>query len=963
MRHSDGCTSLMSTVARDRSITVVVNGKAHELYVDPRRSLMDVLREDLDLTGAKKACDGGECGSCTVLLGGRGVMSCLLPISKVGTKEVVTIEGLAGHGSNSRDGAGSQSVGLHPLQRAFAELGAAQCGFCIPGMIMEAQALIDSKPNPTRADIVSRLSRNTCRCTGYTKIVDAVVEAARVIREDPSQPIAVPSRPGIVTETESNHRVGLRVPKPDSFLHVTGASKYAADLKREGMLYAKILRSPHHHARILGIDTSEAEAMPGVDAVVTHKDIPGIKTLVNGRPQLYLFSKDRVRYMGEAVAAVAAVSEAVAEEAIRRIKVEYEALPPVFDSQESMSPDAPLLHPPHANWFTVDKVAKGDVADGFANAAVVVERTYRTSPREHAPMEPEAALAYWDVDGRMVFHSPHHHPFTCHAYLAEMLGLPPDRIRVICPAMGGNFGHRGEFLHAGVVGLLVQKSGKPVRIVYTREESIMSSGKSYSYVLSFKHGVDREGKITAFEAKVIADGGSWIAHPDEPMKGGGITEMVRFVAGPYVIPNALVEMIEVCTNRPRSGPLRGTNVPDFAFAWESQMDLLAEALGMDPLELRIRNAMEDGALSLKGELLDESVSAKATMEALRGPYSEALMRAKSDPPPLPWHRGVGLGCVWKLAGGKRNDGAGGSALGKDLGVTRAAAELLDDGRVRILAGAVEKGQGISIALAQIAAEELDVPLDAIVMGLGDTYLAPYPFATSGQRTMFLIGGAIQKACHSLMCTLRTVAAAKLDLAPDRVTLSDGWALDADSPDGAKLSFGDLAAALHEAGLPAKYEASHVFEKTDKGQGPIFAYASQLVELDVNSGSGAVRVRKVTYVADPGRVINPLTLEGQVEGGVVMGLGYALTERFVPGEVATLKGYGFPTIKDAPEEIAMLHVDRPVLGGPFGAKGSSEITAAAGMAAAANAIADAIGKRIYDMPAVPGTVLAAMRDGA
>jgi aerobic-type carbon monoxide dehydrogenase small subunit (CoxS/CutS family) len=304
---------------KEKVIKIRVNGRPRELMVDPTRSLMDVIREDLDLTGAKKACDGGECGSCTVLLGGRGVMSCLLPVGRVGNKEVVTIEGLAqlaAHEGEHLD----EEMPLHPLQRAFADGGAAQCGFCIPGMIMESQALLQANPNPSRADIESRLSRNTCRCTGYSKIIDAVMVAAKAMREGTE----------LTPADFDGQRVGARAPKWDSELHVTGRSKYAADLKKEGMLYARILHSPHHHAKILGIDTSAAEALPGVEAVITHESIPGRKTLMNCKPQMHMLAIDRVRFVGEAIAAVAAVSEEIADAAVRLIKVQYEALQPVL---------------------------------------------------------------------------------------------------------------------------------------------------------------------------------------------------------------------------------------------------------------------------------------------------------------------------------------------------------------------------------------------------------------------------------------------------------------------------------------------------------------------------------------------------------------------------------------------------------------------------------------------------------
>ena len=944
----------MATLARGRetSITLTVNGQAHDLVVDPDRMLSDVLRDDLDLTGAKKACDGGECGSCTVLLGGKSVMSCLLPVARVGGKEIVTIEGLARCGACG----GSEGAEMHPLQKSFVELGAAQCGFCIPGMIMEATALLKTKPNPTRADVIGRLSRNTCRCTGYHKIVDAVLDAAATMRGEAST--AQPQ------ETDGL-RAGARIGKPDGLLHVRGMSKYAADLKREGMLHAKILRSPHHHAIIRSIDTSEAEAMEGVHGVITYQDIPGRKTMTNCRPQVYLLAKDKVHFIGAAVAAVAAETEELAAEATRRIKVDYEVLQPVFDPLEALRDDAPLLHPPYPNWKLTGRTTIGDVEKGFAEADVVVEGTYATQPREHAPMEPEAGLGYFEADGRFTIHTPTHHFYPLKLWLAHVLKLSPDRVRTIVPAMGGNFGHRGEFVVMGVIAVLAQKTGRPVKLVFTREESIMGSGKSHSYVLKLKTGARKDGTITALQAEVVANGGGWISNKDGlPIPGNQLTTVSALVPGPYRIENADVVLKEVCTNRPRSGPLRGTNMPDLAFAFDSQMNRVAERLGLDPLEVRIKNAMRDGDRRIDGKVMDQCVTAKETMEALRAPYAAALARASNDPPAYPWKRGVGVAAVWKEFGGGRrveaDRGAGGEYHGYPLGLTRAAVEIHPDGRLRVLTGAVEKGQGITIALAQIAAETIDVPMGAMLPTFGgDSLATPYPQATNGQRTTFMAGGAVMKAAELTRQALVRVAADMLDVPVDEVDLKRGEAFVRSDP-GRRLSLAELAAGLVARRLPLKYESAYTFDKTNGAAGPVLSFASQLAELDVNVETGDIRVQRVTFVADPGRVLNPLIFEGQVEGGVVMGLGYALSEEYVPGESVNFKTYGLPTIKNAPAEIDLIVVENPVEGAPYGIKGAAETTCVAGMPSVANAVAHATGARLFELPARPGRVLEALR---
>jgi aldehyde oxidoreductase len=938
-------------------LVVNVNGESRALTTDPNRLLLDVLRDDLRLTGAKRACDNGECGSCTVLLNGRGVMSCLLPVSRVGTKAVVTIEGLATMPRDRLDAGQPQALSteLHPLQKAFITSGAAQCGFCIPGMILEAQALLSANPNPSREDISSRLSRNLCRCTGYTKIIDAIQSAAAEMRQElTAAPIVVSPPPPASRES----LIGGRVPKADSEAHVTGRSLYAADLQLDGALQVRVLRSPHHHARIVSIDASRAERLPGVAAVLTSQNVPGPTEMLNARPQVHLFARDKVRFLGEAVAAVAAESESVATEALGLIAVEYEALNPVLDPVESMRSDAELIEPPYPNWIRVGTESRGDTERAFAESDVVVEGTYRTATREHAPMEPEAGIAYQDGDV-LTIHAPHHHPFAAQRWIAALLGIPIESVRVICPAMGGNFGHRGDFLHSGLLALTVSVTGRPARIVYTREESLFGSSKAMAYVLKYKTGATKDGRLTALKAEVLANGGCWVAHPEVTARPSNIRHIGLFTPGPYEVPNATVDILETSTNQPRSNPMRGTNIPDLAFAWESQMDMIASRLGLDPLEFRLRNVIGAGSVTVNGVTLDESVGARATLEALRAPYALAQERRQSEPPESPWHRGIGVACIWQSNGGGRGEEGGGGWHGLKLGPAGGAAELLADGRVRVLSGVVEKGQGIAIALAQIAAQELGLPLDAIEMVYGDTHLAPYPIGTSGQRTLFHAGGAVQQACLALKQALLEVSCRWLDRPAKNVVLENGVAFADDNPTN-PVSFASLAKRMDDEGIKRYYEAWFRFEKSEEFQGPVFGYASQLTELDVNVETGAVRVRNVTYAADVGKVINRQSLEGQVDGGVLMGLSYALKEAFVPGETGSLKDYGLPGIKDSPDLVTGLLLEDPVVGAPFGAKGAAEMTASAGMASVANAIADAVGARVYELPARPARVRDAIR---
>ena len=939
----------MAVTASGISVSLVVNGKSHRLRVNPSRSLLDVLRDNLDLTGAKKACDAGECGSCMVLLGDKGVMACLLPVSRAKGKEITTIEGLPSRYFKELKKLPVRPDALHPLQEAFVEYGASQCGFCIPGIIIEASALLKVNPRPTRQEVVKRLSRNLCRCTGYVKIVDAILHASAVMKN--GQERHTPAH-------QNGHYFGQSVVSLDALDEVTGKAKYAADLKKEGMIYAKLLRSPHYHARILSIDTSEAEAMPGVEAVVTAKDIQGPSVMLNCRPQPDIFVKDTVRFVGEAIAVVAAASEDIASEAVKRIKVEYEQLPPVLNPLEAMKDSSAKLYPPFNNWILAEDIQTGDVDRAFAQADAVVENTYTTQPWEHSAMEPEAALAYLDESGRITVHSPQHHPFVGRDWVAELLKLPYDKVRFICPAMGGNFGMRGDFLHSGTAALLAHKTGKPVKIVLTREESILGSSKSHSFVLRYKTGADKNGKLVALEAELIGNGGCWIPQPEVTSKKSTIARIGELVPGPYNVPNVRIKVYEVCTNRPRSIPMRGTNMPQMTFAWESQMEMLAGKLGIDPYEFRVRNIVDIGDRMVTGALLDESVGARPTFEALRKPYAEALARKKSEPLPGAWKRGIGLTCLWQVNGGGRGEDAGGGWHGRKLGPARAGMELLPDGRIRVMVGAVEKGQGVITGIAQIAAEQMQIPLESLDMVYGDTLLAPYPVGTSGQRTSMHVGGAAFRAAETLKLALTNAAAKHLEEQPENIVYKNGILYSSRAPEE-KLSLSKMAQYMKGQGMPLKYEGTFVLEKTAQAQGPVYGYASQLMELDVNTETGQIKVHNVVYAADVGRVINPQNFEGQVEGGVVMGMSYGMREHFVPGKTKTLKEYGIPTTKDAPDHIKTIVVENPVQGGPFGSKGGAEMPVSPSAATVANAIADATGARVFDLPMTPERVRKAM----
>ena len=924
----------------DNGFRLLVNGES--VAASPgSATLLDLLREDLDLTGAKKACDNGECGSCIVLMGGKPTKACLLAARRAAGKEIVTIEGLApdAHGLQPED---DLSV-LHPLQQAFLVKGATQCGFCIPGMILKAHSLLRSKPNPTRAEIVRSLSKNLCRCTGYVKIIEAVEYAAELIRS--GEPAAPPPR-------ANGHAVGVSVARLDSPSTVNGAAKYGADLKMPGMLHGKLLRSRHHHARILSIDVSAAVAMPGVEAVITADDVPGTPYLPNCQPQVYVFPRDRIRFKGEAIAGVAAVSEAVATAALDAIRVEVEPLPHAVEIDEAANPSATPLYDHSPRVSPPEEVTCGDIEKGFAEADIIVEGEYTVPVREHAAMEPESALAF-EEDGQVVIRTGLYHAFVQGTEsIANNLGLSPDEVRIVCPAMGGNFGTRGDTLIAVASAMLARKTGRPVRMVFSREESILGSCKAPSVNMRYRTGARRDGRIVALDVEVMHGTGSWAPFlVDRTTRGielcyyETLGALLSHVTGPYEIENVRARGWDVLTNGPRYVPLRGTNANYLPLAYESQVDLVAERLGLNPIDVRLRNAIRVGSRTHFGQHLTESVSMVQELEMLRPHYEAArqrLERRRADAAGA-WRPGLGVGCGW------RN-------IGYFKSTISAGCELDADGTVHVMAGTVEQGQGPTTQFAQIAADAVGVPMNALRVTLGDTTAAPYPVPTFSSITTVGTGKAVQMAAEKLRAKIRHAAAELLQSDPDRVAIGGSGAHLASDP-GSAVSFAEVARHFSEHGISTLCEAA--LEWSGEAPTILYGYNAGLIELDVNTETGQVRLLNHVNVCDPGTRVNPLAVEGQIDGAVAFGVGFALSERFHPDNPATLEGYGLPSTTDVPASVTRLYVEDPLERGPFGAKSMAEHPGISVIPAIAGAIASATGVRIRDIPATPDRIKAAL----
>lgn len=576
----------------DLRIEATVNGRKVSRAAKPHLRLLDFLRDDLGHTGTKEGCGAGECGTCSVFVDGVLLKSCLVPVAKAQGTAIETVEGLSKAGE------------LSVLQQAFHKAGASQCGYCIPGMVMAATAALRANPFADREEIKERLGGNICRCTGYQKIFDAV-ELARDVNNGRRPPSALGE-----DEPADGAFIGANVRRLDAPSKVSGALKYAGDMVMPHMLHMAVLRSPHAHARIASIDTSEAEAMPGVEGVITCADVPGVDNFgvfVHDQP---VMARGKVRYVGEQVAAVASEDPLIARRALSRIKVVYEPLPAVFDAHEAMRPDAPVLHD-----YAPDNMVKhipirvGDIARGFAASDLIIEEIYTTQQVEHAYLEPEAGLAYVDADGVVTILSPSQN-ITHHRHmLSRIIAQPINKVRFIMSPVGGGFGGKEDMVYQGMLALMAMKTRRPVRLVFTREESIITTAKRHPSHTTYKMGLTRDGRIRAVEIKLVSDGGAYGMSTEGVMRKAAI-----LAAGPYAIPNVKIDTYGIYTNNTPSGAFRSFGALQSQFATETHLDICAEKLGLDPFEIRRINAMRDGATTHTKQKLN-SVSMLRALDA------------------------------------------------------------------------------------------------------------------------------------------------------------------------------------------------------------------------------------------------------------------------------------------------------------------------------------------------------------
>lgn len=922
-------------------ISLTVNGEPHELAANHHHSLLEVLRYELGLTGTKQGCDKGDCGACTVLVDGEPVLSCCrLAVTEQG-KEITTIEGLSG------------PDGLSPVQRAFDVCGALQCGFCQPGVMLSAHALLEREPQPTRQDIREALSGNLCRCTGYTKIYEAVELAAKGVEARVPMTYGAPS---------PDHNVlGARARKVDGVGKATGAALYADDLVRPRMLHGKILRSPHAHARIRGIDATQALALPGVHAVITGADLPTPYCVIPWTPDEHALAVDKVRFVGDGVAAVAAIDEETALQALALIEVDYEVLEPALDPHAGLQPGAPLVHdtdwkdrPRTTNICKHVALSFGEVDEALDKAATVVEGRWRYSGNTHAPIEPHCALAEWDGDGRLTLWSASQVTHYLHRELARVLDVDDQMIRVIQPALGGAFGGKSEpFDLEFCVAVLARKTGRPVKILYTREEVFLSHRGRHPMDFDFKLAVDAEGHITAVDNHIVIDGGAYHSF-------GLVTTYYagQLLPGPLRFGSYRFDSTRVYTNKPPCGPKRGHGSVQPRFPLETALDEAAERLGIDPIDIRRINAMEDDETTINGQHVP-TCGILACLDAV-----ETASGWKERWSKLPPGHGLGVATSMYISGTAYpiypND------------MPQSGVQLQGDrsGIITVFSGVNEIGQGCESMLAYIVSEETGVPVDHIRVLTGDTDLTPVDLGAYSSRVTLMAGNAAREAALKLRALMVSAVAEQWEVPEERIGVVPGLFIDLE--DSARSLVVREVLILAEArhgtlGTTGGYRTQKYggdYRGGSIGASPAYSATAHVVECKVDEETGRVELVKVWAAHDCGKALNPVIVEGQIEGSVYMGLSEALYELQTVRDngqllLPNLLDYRIATTLDMPDiEASIVETHDPR--GPYGAKESGEGPLHPAIPALANAIAHATGIRLREMPFTPERVLEALR---
>jgi putative selenate reductase molybdopterin-binding subunit len=960
-------------------LTLTINGTSRTVGCEPHDSLRAVLRR-AGFYSVRYGSDTGETGAAAVLVDGRLVSADVMLAAQAEGHQIETIEGLSVPGE------------LHPIQQAFIDAGAIQSGYSTPAMVLAARALLDRTPDPTEADVRDALSGILDRETGYLRPVHAVLRAAAMLRgEEPpavdlvhldrlegsssahhDRDVLTPLAPRVVPSPDvpDTRVVGHAETKTDAVKLAKGNPAFTDDRDLSGTLIAKVLYSPHAHARIVSIDDSAARALPGVHAVIHHANVPRVRYASGGQsypnplPHDQVSFDTKVRFVGDRVAAVAADTEEIALAALGLIEVTWEPLPAVFDENEAITGEAPVIHDEPDMEGAHDALRNivhhieartGDVERGFATAERVVEGTYRVHQVQQAPLEPHIAIARWDSDDRLEITSSTQVPFHVRRMVAPLLGLPVKRIRIIKPRIGGGFGAKQEMLIEDIVGHLTMATGRPVRLELTREEEFMSSRSRHPQTATFKTGVDAHGNLTAQEMRVVANTGAYGTH-------GLTVQMVTGMRGlsSYNCPAKHFDCDVAYANIPVPGAFRGYGAPQALFVLEAHMDDVAASIGMDPIEFRRRNWTRVGdPLDMVPQLGEGDPEAGGMPFITSCGMEEAVLQGqrsigwdrRSDPawrqPADRPHIRRGLGFAMAMHG---------TAIpGLDMG--GASLKINDDGSFNLLVGATDLGTGSDTVLAQIAAEVVGVAAADIIVYSSDTDLTPFDTGAYASSTTYISGTAVKRAAEQVRGQIADRAALLLGVDSGSIVLHDGSAW---SADGRGVSLGEIAlSTLHQ-------QDQHQIMGTASYVSPASPppYGAQFAEVEVDVETGQVTVKRLVMAVDCGVPINPVTASGQVEGGMVQALGYAHCEEMVYDGTGRMVNPTFGPYKiyraDETPELEAILVQTMEDSGPFGAKAIAEIPMDGVAPAVRNAIADATGVRINQIPLTPERVWRALQ---
>jgi|APFre7841882724_1041349.scaffolds.fasta_scaffold00599_11 CO/xanthine dehydrogenase Mo-binding subunit/aerobic-type carbon monoxide dehydrogenase small subunit (CoxS/CutS family) len=903
-----------------------VNGAARAVACHPGERLADVLRDRLGLTGTKIGCNAGDCGACTVLVDGRQVCACITAVGQVEGRSVVTVEGLA------RDGR------LDRLQRAFLALGAAQCGICTPGMLMAATDLLARNAAPDEAAVLDALGGVLCRCTGYRKIVEAVLAAAAG-ETDAFAP-------------EAGRAVGARAWKVDGPAKVDGTERYGADAAPADALWLRVVRSPHAAGHfVIGATAALVARHPGLAAVLTAADVPentfGVFPDTKDQPVL---APGRVRFRGEAVACLVGDAATLARIRDDELPIAWTAERAVTTIEDALALGAPPLHASHLdNVLIRGRVVKGDVERALDGAAFVAEGEFTTSHVEHAYIEPEAGYAETFVERgveRVRVYVCTQTPYMDRDEVARVLKVAPERVHIVPSAVGGGFGGKLDVSVQPLLALAAWRLKRPVRMVYSREESMASTTKRHPARMRARFACDADGRLVAADFAGAFDTGAYASW------GPTVANRVPIHAsGPYFVPHVRALTQAVYTNGPIAGAFRGFGVPQSTIVHEALVDELAARCGLDRLEFRRRNALRAGEATATGQVLHASAGLAQCLEALRPRWqtAQAEVEAFNAGARGRTRRGAGIACMWY--------GIGNTVIANP---STMRVGLRAEGRVLFYNGAVDIGQGSNTTLAQVLADALGLPLDAIDFVMGDTDLTHDAGKTSASRQAFVSGNAARLAGEALRSRMIALA----ECAPDAgLRLEPGRLVAVDARGTHTLDLTELPRDARGDVLFGEGTFNPPTTPLDaNGQGAPYAtygFAAQMAEVEVDLDLGTTRVLRITAAHDVGRALNPTQVEGQIHGGVVQGLGLALMEEYHAGRTDNLHDYLIPTCGDVPPIDVILVEDREPLG-PYGAKGVGEPALIPTAPAIFGAIHHATGVRVHHAPATPHRLRAWLR---